>query len=416
MALKRLVPAVRWRLNLRFPEKKRTSNRRRPLLLFADSGLAVALLYLSACQSALPGSPPNAGLSEAGRTEAPIDWGSDISAAAFTQTPDGEWVSPVVEPAFPFDELIYSWKVRLRRRQAFRLYLRVTFGPDDKTDWLYGGFWGDLAAPVTGRKKPIFDRGQVDMDWLKLKTKARAIQFKVTSAGAAPLDAPPSIHLVSTDNHPAPETAARFRPVYDAPPPTDRVFDVPLRRQIDSHGERMKDRCQSAALASALQYYGKHVNLEDIVHYTHDPEYNYPGLWPRVTAAAQEFGLDAYVDRFRDWTAVRRALAEGKLLLCSIRMAEGDCKAPPYPSMGNHIVVLCGVTDDGRAVITDSALGKSGRGYLCQWLQEDFEKVWMKTKGGVAMVICPPPGAPEHRVANLPPFPETRIYPQGDDH
>jgi len=113
---------------------------------------------------------------------------------------------------------------------------------------------------------------------------------------------------------------------------------------------------------------------------------------------------------------LRRALAENKIILCSIRLKEGECQSPPYESMGNHIVVLCGVTDDGRVVVTDSALGKSGRGYLCQWWQRDFETVWMRTKGGVAMVICPPAGATLRGVAHLPPFPKDRTFPEGDDH
>ncbi len=84
--------------------------------------------------------------------------------------------------------------------------------------------------------------------------------------------------------------------------------------------------------------------------------------------------------------------------------------------MGNHIVALCGVTDDGRVVVTDSALGKSGTGYLCQWRMSDFEKVWMETKGGVAMVIRPPPGAKTRLVEKLPGFPTNRVFPEGDDH
>jgi len=270
--------------------------------------------------------------------------------------------------------------------------------------------------PVTDREKPTFDRGQVDMDWLKLKAKATTFQFKFVDDGREPISRPPSIRMVVTDNHPTPDLAALYgpKPVHKKIP--GRVFDVPLRRQVDSNGDRMPDRCQSAALASAMEYYGKSVPLEAIVEYTHDPEYNYPGLWPRVTGAAGEFGYPAYVDRFREWDSVRAALAENKILLCSIRMKEGDCKSPPYRSMGNHIVALCGVTDDGRVVVTDSALGKSGRGYLCQWLQEDFETVWMKTKGGVAMVICPPKTAPERRVDPLPPFPSDRQFVAGDDH
>ena len=165
-----------------------------------------------------------------------------------------------------------------------------------------------------------------------------------------------------------------------------------------------------------MEYFGRSIPLEQIVVHTFDAEYQYPGIWPRVTAAAQEFGFDARIERFRNWTEVLRALAANEVILCSMRMEEAECQAPPYPSMGNHIVALCGVTDDRRVVVTDSFLGKSGRGYLCQWLQDDFETVWMQNKGGVAMVISAPPGAPMRLVSGLPPFPADRSFPIGDDH
>jgi len=346
----------------------------------------------------------------------PIDWRKKISSKSFKPCGDGEWVSPVVTPPFAFDELIYSWTLRMEKDQAFRLYLKAIFGPKDETVWLYGGFWGDLKEQVSGRKKPEFDRGIVDMDWLKLKARAVSYQFRIESAGERLLAKPPSLLVIATDNHPAPGEYERHRPVDSGTPPPARVLDIPLRRQQNSQGESMKDRCQSAALASALEYYGKSVPLEEIVRYTHDPEYNYPGLWPRVIAAAGQFGCEGYIERFRTWDSVQKAVAENKVILCSIRMAEGLCKAPPYRQMGNHIVALNGFADDGRVVVTDSYLGKSGRGYQCQWLREDFEKVWMETKGGIAMVICPPSGAKENIVQNLSPFPENREYPTGDDH
>ena len=254
------------------------------------------------------------------------------------------------------------------------------------------------------------------MDWLKLKTKANAFRFKVVAAGEEPLLAPPALTVIATDNNP-PRTSARHPRVQaEKSAPPSRVLAVPLRRQLDSHGQRMRDRCQSAALASALEYDGKSLPLEQITKYTYDPEYNYPGIWPRVIAAGREFGFDGYLERFRDWNRVRQALAENKVILCPIRLREGECQKPPYASMGNHIVALCGITDDGRVIVTDSALGRSGTGYLCQWLQPDFETVWMRTKGGIAMVICPPPGAIEKRIYELPPFPTGRVLPVDDDH
>jgi hypothetical protein len=254
------------------------------------------------------------------------------------------------------------------------------------------------------------------MDWLKLKAKATGFQFKAVATGAKPLAGPPSLSVLATDNHPTAEQLRRYGSASKAVRAKAQVLDVPLRRQYDSHGTRVIDRCQSAALASAMEYFGKSVPMEDIIGHTFDSEYGYPGIWPRVIAAAHELGFEAHIDRFRDWGAVRRALAENKIILCSMRMKAGECQSPPYPSMGNHIVALCGVTDDGRVVVTDSFLGKSGRGYLCQWLQSDFETVWMRTKGGIAMVINPPTGAAARPVKALPPFPKDRAFIVGDDH
>lgn len=351
-----------------------------------------------------------AAFSNAADTNAPLDWRHRIPASAFERTGAGEWTSPLVQPPFAFEELIYCWHLA-KPGDTFRLFLKTTFGPNDESGWLYAGFWGAVTDGSTNRQRPTFDRGVVDMDWLKLTAKATGFRFKVVSAGTNALAHPPALSVVATDKSAKSSAAAAT-----AKPASGRVLDVPLRRQLNSQGEWMKDRCQSAALASAMEYFGKSVRLEDIVRFTNDPEYNYPGLWPRVIGAAKEFGYEGYVERFRDWNAVRQAVAENKIILCSIRMKPGDCQSPPYASMGNHIVALCGVTDDGRVVVTDSALGKSGAGYLCQWLQSDFETVWMRTKGGVAMVICPPPGATVREVKNLPAFPTGNRFPAGDDH
>lgn len=341
------------------------------------------------------------------------DWRHRVNSAEFTGSGAGEWISPRVTTPFPFQELIYCWHLD-RPRDSFRLFLKAGFNGGGETEWLYAGYWGEVEGLLKDRKPPVFDRGILDMDWLKLKVPATSYRFKVVAAGSKALRNPPSLTVVTSRTSASRE--GRISTQREDRRLPGRVLDIPLRRQFDSDGKRMKDRCQSAALASAMEYYGKSVPLEQITAHTFDVEYAYPGIWPRVIAAAREFGFEGYIDRFRDWGRVREALADNKVLLCSMRLTRGQCEAPPYASMGNHIVALCGVTDDGRVVVTDSALGKSGTGYLCQWRMSDFEKVWMETKGGVALVICPSPGAKTRLVEKLPGFPTNRVFPEGDDH
>ncbi len=341
----------------------------------------------------------------------PIDYRLTVSANQFRHEGDGNWVTREVKPAFAFDELIYSWRLRVGPGEGFRFYLRVRSESGEYSPWLYGGCWGTVKQ-VQKRKEPAFDWGKVAMDQLLLQRKARSFQFKAVDEGDSALRGPPSFTVITTDNSPAPELAKRYTPKHDNSAPPTLILDLPLRRQADSKGNPLPNRCQSAALATAMQYFGKPVGLEDIVPLTYDVEYEYPGIWPRTIGAGIQFGFEAYIDRFRDWDYVKKTVAENKVILCSIRMPPGQYKAPPYPRIGGHIVALNGVTDDGRVVVTDSALWKTNRGYCLQWFKEDFEKIWMKTKGGVGMVICPPPAAPMKLVTNLPPFPQDRLASQ----
>jgi len=338
----------------------------------------------------------------------PIDARLKVASDQFEQGVAGSWETGEIKPAIAFDELIYAWHIRLAPGEGFRLYLRVRSEGGDYSPWLYGGYWGKVRN-LEKRKEPAFDWGKVAMDQLLLQRKARAFQFRIVDEGDSRLSQPPSFTVVVTDNSPTPALARRYAPRRDQSSAPAMILDLPFRRQADSKGTPMPDRCQSAALATAMQYFDKPVGLEDIVPLTYDVEYEYPGIWPRTIGAGIQHGFEGYIDRFRDWDYVRKTVAENKVILCSIKMLPGDYKAPPYPQIGGHIVALNGVTDDGRVVVTDSALWKDNRGYRLQWFKEDFEKVWMKTKGGVGMVICPPPQAPVKLMQNLPPFPADRL-------
>jgi hypothetical protein len=371
------------------------------------AGILASGLGLSGCHTT-----PTTGPTTQPASARPIDSRLTVAASQFTRAGDRNWMTSEVEPEFAFDELIYSWHLRVAPSEGFRLYLRVKAETGDYSPWLYGGCWGKV-KPAPKRKEPVFDWGKVAMDQLLLTRKAKAFQFRIVDEGDSALPALPSFSVIVTDNSPTPALARRYTPKHtvattNAPA---MILDVPLRRQADSKGNPLPDRCQSAALAAAMEYFNKPVGLEDIVPLTYDVEYDYPGIWPRTIGAAIQHGFEAYIDRFRDWDYVKKTVAENKVILCSIKMPRGEYKAPPYPQIGGHIVALNGVTDDGRVVVTDSALWKTNRGYCLQWFQEDFEKVWMKTKGGVGMVICPPAQAEMKLVKDLPPFPADRLEP-----
>jgi hypothetical protein len=335
-----------------------------------------------------------------------IDWRHSIESKQWHRTAQGTWVTPTVKAEFPFNELIYSWKTRVPRDEGWRLYLQAEFGAEDRTPWLYAGYWGDVKITSGSRTNPKFDRGIVDQDTLQIKQKAVRYQFKLVSEGEKPLSVLPSLFVITTDTSPTEEMSRQFTPSHPDLSTKSEILDVPYRAQEDMGGNRLIDRCQSAAVAAAMSYFGKDVPLENIICYTTDPEYKAFGIWPRTINTAVEHGFDAYIDRFRDWNQVRKTVSENKVILCSITMPKNDCYiAPPYPDIGGHIVALKGVTPDGRVLVVDSAKTAGDQGGCLQWLAADFEKIWMRNKGGVGMVICPPKGAQKKLLREVPPFP-----------
>lgn len=342
------------------------------------------------------------GLSLAQEKPNPLDGRDDIHPEAFIQKSEGIWETEWKETNFPFDEAVYSWNIRIPEGEGFRMYIRLGF-TYKISPWLYSGFWGKV-KPRGEFIETAFEAGELQQDHILLKEKARSYQFKVVSEGDTALSILPSVHVVYTDNTPGAEKSAQHKS--QKKPLKGIVLDLPFRLQCDSQGQYIPETCQSTALSTAMEYFGKKINLEDIVKWTRDPEYEMYGLWPRTLGAAAQFGFTSYIDRFRNWDDVKAALAENKVILASITMPENDIYLdPPYPRMGGHIVALNGVTDDGRVVVTDSALGKNRKGYRLQWVQQDFEKIWMRNKGGLGMVICPPKGAAMKTVNDLPPFP-----------
>jgi hypothetical protein len=336
-----------------------------------------------------------------------LDRAYHIAPSEWRQVNRQTWLSPKIRAAFPFDEMIYWWKIRIPRDEGFRIYVQVTF-PDKKTSpWLYAGYWGNVSY-VAKREIPRFDRGKLDYDQLLLTTAAISFRFKLEDDGKKPLSTKPGLGIILTANSPDAKLLAEFADPAKSSTAPSLIHDVPLRLQRDTAGNKLIDRCQSAALASALQYFGTTVPLELIICWTTDPEYESFGIWPRTIGAAIEHGVDAYLDRFRNWDKVRDTIAQNKIILCSITMPKNDeYLAPPYERMSGHIVAFCGVTDDNRVVVVDSAIENDNRGHLVQWLLPDFEKIWMRNKGGVGMVICPPKGFKPKLVRDLPPFPRS---------
>ena len=154
---------------------------------------------------------PATGASAPAAATRPIDSRLTVDAARFTKAADGTWVTDEIKPEFAFDELIYSWHLRLAADEGFRLYLRVTSEAGAYSPWLYAGYWGKVKH-VEKRKEPEFEWGKIAMDQVLLQRKAKAFQLKIVDEGDSALSRPPSFSVVVTDNTPTPALAQRYAP------------------------------------------------------------------------------------------------------------------------------------------------------------------------------------------------------------
>ena len=276
------------------------------------SRLLIFLLFLSGFAT----------LQAAQKFENPRDGILMISSKEFRSSSPGIWEYVEKMTDFPFDEMIYSWNLRLAEGEGFRLYISLYMSDDTESPWLYAGYWGSV-KPRGDDIMTTFSAGIVDYDHVKLTASARGLRFRVVSEGAKPLAQAPEMRVIFTDNYTEAEPVKAYVEI------PARVLDVPLRAQTDTSGVRIPDTCQSAALCSAMQYFGKEVPLEEVAEMIRDPEYHLRGIWPRIVGASIQKGFNAYIDRFRNWTKVREALSANKVILCSITMPENDTYIDP---------------------------------------------------------------------------------------
>ncbi|MDX1971937.1 MAG: C39 family peptidase [Candidatus Sumerlaeia bacterium] len=329
---------------------------------------------------------------------------SQIKKTQFNKQSEGVWTSTLLEYTPGFTEALYSWTSD--NETPFRLEMQVGFPDGFTSPWMYAGYHVQpVGEKVT--EEPTFERGTLAIDHLLLKQPAQTLQFRILlEEGHSKLPKGTEMHVeVFTPNEATQQQ--RQNEELAKLSMADQFLDLPLRRQMSSTGEKMDDTCQTASLATALEYYGKIVPNELLFSCINDTVYDYPGVWPRVTETATRYGLRSRVTRFQTWAEVNAALEKGTVILCSIRMPEGgDYIAPPYAKIGGHIIALNGFSSDDRIVVTDSALGESGEGYRCQWKRADFEKIWFEQKGGIAMIVEAPEKAVIRRFNELPPFPD----------
>jgi len=328
----------------------------------------------------------------------------------------GSWTSEEIEGEMPFTELIPSWNVSTPANTGLWLFVRVKMveqgqgggsssaatrrssssrrlrgvsgemGADGWSPWLYMGYWGRTLE--TDKLVGNFDWGRVNVDNLILKKPASAFQVRVDfQSFDTDVKVNPSVRRVAISYSGVVADAEKRKKLS----PTTQVVKgkvdiaVPYRPQGDNGRALKGQTCSPTSTSMVLAYWGADRPTLETCVAMWDNDNEMFGNWGRAVARAGEMGLDAWIDRFRDWDHVKAVLARGEPVIASIKFKKGE-----FPSSllkdgsTGHLVVIRGMTENGDVICNDPGSRAKGNGVV--YKADELGRAWFG-HGGVAYII-----------------------------
>ena len=317
---------------------------------------------------------------------------ADLNNATSKSSLSREHTSPVIVTDFPFNDLLPSWNIDVPGGSGFYVETRVGRQAGDFwTPFYYLGGWGKFTPPD---KKVLEDaNGRINVDYFQSTNVFDRIQYRITFFTDDP-SRPPALRrfsLAYSNTRNDAELAARFRRTIDPGPSQKwtRRLPVPFRSQNWEGPELRGDICSPTSLAMVLEYRGVKRPTVEVCRTVYDGENRIYGNWWRAVQTAWMYGVPGYLERFGDWNAVKKHIAEGQPIIASTRIEKGQLRhAPNFQSIAGHLMVITGFDADGNVLINDPAVRTEQKG-MAKFHPEDVEKIWL-AHGGVGYVLLPP--------------------------
>jgi hypothetical protein len=172
-----------------------------------------------------------------------------------------------------------------------------------------------------------------------------------------------------------------------------RDLKVPFRGQGDFKNPKALWGmiCSPTSISMVLSFYGIDKTTVENAMAIYDSQYDMFGNWGRAVSRAGELGLDAQLERFRNWDQVHARIAQGTPVIASIRFKRGEVKGFLYEFTLGHLIVIRGFKSNGDVIVNDPARRDKGNGVI--YKPEELAKAWFNN-GGVGYVITKPTTAP----------------------
>lgn len=138
-------------------------------------------------------------------------------------------------------------------------------------------------------------------------------------------------------------------------------------------------------MAMLLGWWGVRRTVAEVVAGVYDSAYGGTGNWAFDVAYAGANGLLGAAAYLRDARTLAALLAAGLPCAVSLSWQAGELPGAPLPASEGHLVVVCGLTAGGDAIVNDPAHPQLRAIYP----RAAFERAWLG-HGGVALLVAPP--------------------------
>jgi hypothetical protein len=275
----------------------------------------------------------------------------------------GVAVSPVLEWAQPFDEVVPSFEANTPDGTWVTIKVRARIAGQWTRDYVLG-VWAFETNTV--RRHSVDGQsdadGEVLTDTLVLARDADAVQLVVVLFSDRD-GVTPRVRALSAA---ALDTARAPRPDPGDPNVHGTVLPVPGRSQM-IYADGGEVWCSPTSVSMILAYWSD-VLAEPLLRatvpasaaLTFDWIYGGNGNWPFNTAyasAAANGRLHAFVTRFDSFAQLERLIGAGVPVAISISYQRGELGGSPINSTAGHLIVIKGFAANGDVVANDPAFG-----------------------------------------------------------
>jgi len=302
----------------------------------------------------------------------------------------GEYISPVINTTFEFNEAIASWNCKTTPDTGLAFCVRTCKADGTWTPWYLMGTRGNIDA-ADGIKKD--DSGnKVNADTLSLKSNFTKIQYKVDFVSKNKSETP-ALNMM-TLCHTNTVQAGKIKQA-EKIKNFEKNLTVPFRSQRNEDPSISGRVCGPTSLAMILEYHGIKAPTADVAKGSYDKFNDIYGNWPYLVACASEYGLKGEVQYFTSLDGLKEEIKKGCPVVVGVLYKNGErSNADFLPSTTDgHMLVVTGFDKGGNVLVADPAAkdaksDKPGMSGVTVFKKEEFFNAWIGESGyGVALTF-----------------------------